>query len=47
MKFKNKIGDHQIFTYDNQKYNFFDFFYKLYNTQDLQNLHLQSRKKNL
>lgn len=42
MNLKNKIGNHQIFTYDHEKYNFLDFFYKLYNTEDLQNLHLKS-----
>ena len=42
MNLKNKIGNHQIFTYDCVKYNFLDFFYKLYNTEDLQNLHLKS-----
>ena len=51
MKFKNKIGNHQIFTYNQEKYNFLDFFYKLYNTEDLQNLHLKStdyhKKKDL
>ena len=42
MKFKNNIGNHNIFSYDNQLFNFIDFFKKIYKENDLQNLHLNS-----
>ena len=34
MNLKNKIGNHQIFTYNQEEYNFSDFFYKLYKKKE-------------
>jgi len=42
MKFKNNIGEHNIFVYDNKLFNFIDFFKKIYKDNDLEKLHLQS-----
>tara|TARA_B100000575_G_scaffold203114_1_gene164747 strand:+ start:1043 stop:2884 length:1842 start_codon:yes stop_codon:yes gene_type:complete len=46
MILKNKIGDHQIFSYNNEKYNFLDFFHNLFKNKDLEKLHLNSNDYN-
>ena len=46
MNLKKKIGNHKIFTYDHELFNFIDFFKKIYKNQDLQNIHLQSNDYN-
>ena len=39
-------GDHKIFTYDMNKYPFINYFKKLYNEENLENLHLKSQDYN-
>ena len=46
MDLKKTIGDHQIFTYNYEKYDFLGFFHNIYKTRDLENLHLQSNDFN-
>ena len=46
MNLKQKIGNHKIFTYDKELFNFIDFFKKIFKNQDLQNLHLHSNDYN-
>ena len=42
MKLKDTIGDHKIYSYDSKIYNFVDFVKKLFNCDNLQELHKTS-----
>jgi perosamine synthetase len=46
-KFNREIGDHKIFNYDANKYNFIEYFNNLYNETNLEMLHLKSNNYNL
>jgi perosamine synthetase len=46
-KFKREIGDHKIFNYDLDKYNFIEYFKNLYNETNLEMLHLKSNNYQL
>lgn len=40
---KSKWGDHEIYKFDINKHDFIQYFIKLYNEKDLENLHLKSK----